>query len=91
MLKYLGRIFKNIKNKYKNICDEGFELRDESVIEARKEEIENLRNEIYTALSAKVKDKKEYSEEFVREYYENLPEEYDYNGFGKYYKDMKDA
>ncbi|AIY85296.1 hypothetical protein U729_3229 (plasmid) [Clostridium baratii str. Sullivan] len=54
-------------------------------------QIEDWREQISNALSNKVKEKKTYSEEFVREYYENLPEEYDYNGFGKYYKDTKDA
>lgn len=54
-------------------------------------QIEDWKEQISNALSNKVKEKKTYSEEFVKEYYENLPEEYDYNGFGKYYKDMKDA
>lgn len=54
-------------------------------------QIEDWKEQISNALINKVKEKKTYSEEFVKEYYENLPEEYDYNGFGKYYKDMKDA
>ena len=81
---------------YEDISKSNYEMleifdKDPIYLEGEEKEKEILKEQITNALSSKVKDKNEYSEEFVREYYENLPDEYDYNGLGRYYKNKKDA